>query len=781
MTDEELKAEIKAAQKELIIDENEPKSALQKYQEMGYTNKVADYNDGQIIENPQTLERVFVSPGYITSDTGVIQGILDGISPAETTEAIMQDEFIAENPITARGATILQGVPFVGPYTDEAMDFMFDGSGEAARYGIKAMQDRKPVESTALEIGGAVASLPALIAATPAAVTNYIAGGASLLKKMGRAALSGTFFGTVEGGVSGYGREEGEKRLEGAGTGAGIGALTGGVTAAAFPAASSVIRAAWTNIKGRSVKEIANTLGISTDAAKVIRIALENDDLETAQIALERAGSSSMLADAGPSAKGLLDVSVTSGGTSPRFVRNVVEERAEKAGGDINTVLDNLLGKPMGLKTTQKGIRIETAADRNSVYKSAYSKPIDYSNPGGKNIQSLLRRLPSSVVKTANDLMKIEGNESFQILAEIAENGNVVFTRLPDVRQLDYITRALNQISDQQNALGKLGGTTPIGRATGGLSKLIRNVLKKEIPEYKIALDTASDAIERMKAVDTGYSILNNATTREEVRDSVSNLSKVQLTEARQGLRSAIDDALAKVNAVASDSNIEIREFQKLANNLRSRASREKMEILLGKKNASNLYKKLDEAVVTLELRAAISRNSATQQRTVINQKTDEITSPSFLDILMSGEPLNASRRLAQVISGNTPEAKTLRKMGIYDEIAGVLVSLRGKDAQNALKLVRRAMNGEALSEQQAQTISKVLSTSAAISLYSIGTSEISGEVVPLINGDESNSTIEVETESDDTIEQIKKALENLTENITPSAKEKILDAANVN
>ena len=73
MTDEELKAEIKAAQKELIIDENEPKSALQKYQEMGYTNKVADYNDGQIIENPQTLERVFVSPGYITSDNGLFK------------------------------------------------------------------------------------------------------------------------------------------------------------------------------------------------------------------------------------------------------------------------------------------------------------------------------------------------------------------------------------------------------------------------------------------------------------------------------------------------------------------------------------------------------------------------------------------------------------------------------------------------------------------------------------------------------------------------------------
>jgi len=148
------------------------------------------------------------------------------------------------------------------------------------------------------------------------------------------------------------------------------------------------------------------------------------------------------------------------------------------------------------------------------------------------------------------------------------------------------------------------------------------------------------------------------------------------------------------------------------------------MEILLGKTDADFLYKELDEAVVTLELRAAIARNSATQQRTAITGKVDDITEPNFIDKLLMGEPLNAGKRIAQVISGNTPESRAIRKMGIYDEIAGVLVNLRGKEAQNALRLIKKAMDGDALTDQMADRIAKVLTTPAAIAIYSAGTSE---------------------------------------------------------
>ena len=770
---------LEAAQANIVVDDEvPPATAMQQYQEMGFTNVVADYNDGQIIENPDTSERVFVSPGYITSDAGIIEGIMKGISPDKTQTARNQDAFIEENPIASRAAAALQGIPFVGPYTDEAVGLFSENAADAMRYSAKAIEDRKPGQSMALQTGGALAATPAILAASTfaplAAVTNYVARGATLLRQMGRAALAGTVFGALEGGVSGFGRGEGEGRFDTAKSDALMGGSVGGVTAGAFPAASTAISSAWANIKGRSVRDISNKLGISIPAAKVIRVALENDDLGAAQTALERAGSSSMLADAGPAVQGLLDVSVTSGGKSPRFVREAVEERAEKAGGDMTTVLDDVLGIPEGAATTQRNIRIETAADRNQVYGEAYSKPIDYSGSSGKSIQNFLTRIPSSAVKAANDLMKLEGNESLQILAEIAENGKVTFTRLPDVRQLDYITRALNQVADQQNATGKLGGTTPVGRATQNLSKSIRNALRKEVPEYGTALDTAAETIQRIEAVEAGYSILNSSTTREAVRDAVSGLSPVQLKEARQGLRSSIDDTLARVNAVASDANIEIREFQKLANNLRSRASREKMEILLGETDANSLYKKLDEAVVTLELRAAISRNSATQQRMAITGKVDDITAPSILDTVMSGEPLNAGKRIVQVISGNTPESRSLRQMGIYDEIAGVLVNLRGKEAQNALRLVRKAMDGDALTEQMAERIAKVLATPAAVATYSIGTSDVDDVVVPLMDGTQTTSvdTDPVSLDDADQTNALIEALKNL-----PEVKTKIINA----
>ena len=723
--DEALKAldtDQSSTEKEIVSDDN--KSALQQYADMGFTILVADYNDGKIMEDPDTSERVFVSPSYITSDPVVIENMIQGISPAETQTATMQDQFIEDNPIASRGATALQGIPLIGSYTDDAVGLFSEDAAEAMRYATKAMEDRKLGQALALQAGGALAATPAIIASTPAFVTNFVGSGVTLLKQMGRAALAGTLFGTVEGAVSGFGRGEGDERLDTAKSDALMGGGIGGVTAGAFPAAASIISSAWSNIKGRSVKDIANKLGISIPSAKVIRVALENDDLPAAQAALDRAGSSSMLADAGPSTAGLLDVSVTSGGKSPRFVREAVEERAEKAGGDMTDVLDDLLGMPEGVTTTQRNIRLETAADRTNLYGDAYSKAIDYSGSNGKSIQNFLKRVPSSAINAANALMKLEGNESLQILAEIAENGKVTFTRLPDVRQLDYITRGLRETADQQNATGKLGGTTAIGRATQNLSKSIRNALRKEVPEYGTALDKAADTIQRIEAVEVGSSVLNKNVTREEARDAISNLSPVQLKEAKIGLRSSIDDTLAKVNAVASDANIEIREFKKLTDNLRSRTSREKMEILLGKTDADFLYKELDEAVVTLELRAAIARNSATQQRTAITGKVDDITEPNFIDKLLMGEPLNAGKRIAQVISGNTPESRAIRKMGIYDEIAGVLVNLRGKEAQNALRLIKKAMDGDALTDQMADRIAKVLTTPAAIAIYSAGTSE---------------------------------------------------------
>ena len=704
-------------------------SAVQQYQEMGFTNFIAEYNDGQILENPQTGERVFVSPGYNITNPETISNMMQGISPAKTGSAQIQEQIIEQYPVASRGATALQGVPFIGSYTDEAVGMFNPQAGEAMRQSVEAVRSQRPGQATALEIGGAIAATPALIAAAPAAIAPFVTGATSLGGKMLRGAIVGAGAGTLEGTVSGYGRGEGEDRLREAGAGAELGASLGFVTGGLLPGASAAIRAGWENIKGRSVGQIAQTLRISTDAAKVVRTALENDDLVAAAAALDRAGSSSMLADAGPATQRLLDVSVTSGGAAPKVAGEAVTARAEQAGARMTTVLDDLLGAPEGIATAQRGIRQGTQEARNRAYRVAYAQPINYSRGRGRYLETLLKRVPQSAINRANELMGLEGVKSAQILAQVAENGAVSFKTLPDVRQLDYITRAMGDVAEQQNALGKLGGTTQLGRATANLQRDIRKVLKAEVPQYGAALDVAADAISRVKATEAGADIINKPNmTMEAVKDFFRGTSKAERNAAKAGLRSALDEKLARVKAVATDQNIDIREFRILAQDFSSRSMMNKLNTLLGEKEANILMKELDENITSLQLRAVIARNSATAQRIATKSAVEDITSPNALQMLV-GEgpdagPVNATKRLVAVITGTTKEARALRQMGMYDEIANTLVSLRGSQAKLALGLVEKAMAGDALNETQARIIARALTTPAAMATYGFGTAE---------------------------------------------------------
>jgi hypothetical protein len=145
----------------------------------------------------------------------------------------------------------------------------------------------------------------------------------------------------------------------------------------------------------------------------------------------------------------------------------------------MNQVLDDTLGASEGTAALRRSIREETELPRAATYRQAYDQPINYAGRRGRHLESLMRRVPQSAINEANALMRLEGVQSAQILADIADDGSISFVRMPDVRQLDYITRALGDIADTQNAAGGvLGGTTQLGRATGNLSRDIRSTLR---------------------------------------------------------------------------------------------------------------------------------------------------------------------------------------------------------------------------------------------------------------------------------------------------------------
>jgi hypothetical protein len=674
---------------------------------------------GRIYSMPDG-SRAFASPGYSTTDPAEINRLIEGATPEQLVRSSISEQIIRERPVASRVATAAQGIPFVGSYTDELAAAISPEAVDRTRRAVEAVREERPGQAVGLEIAGAVAALPAIIAATPTAIPAYVAGATSLAGKAYRAGTVAAPGGVIEGGISGFGRGEGESRTEEAKTGAQFGLLAAPISAA-MPVAGAGIEQvvlAFQALRGRGTTEIARRLGISNDAAKVVKTALQNDDFAAAQLALQRAGSTSMLADAGPATQQLLDVSIASGGRAPRVAGEALEGRLIESGERMTQVLDNVLGSPEGTNALRSAIREETALPRQATYRAAYAQPIDYSGRRGRHLENLMRRVPQSAISQANNLMRIEGFQSQQILADIAEDGSVTFTRLPDVRQLDYITRALGDVASAQNAQGVLGGTTQLGRATENLSRDIRRTLRNEVPEYGVALDTAADAISRSKAVGLGESIFAPSTTREVLRDGLRGASKAEREAAKAGFRSAFDERLANVRAVASDPNTDIREFQQVANQLRSRAMRDNMETLLGAADANRLYKELDEQVVALELRAAVARNSGTARRQAIQGQVQDLTTPGILETFFSGEPLNAAKAVVAAITGNTTEARALRQIGIYDEIAQVLVTQRGPQAQNALRLVERAMAGDALNQVQAGMIARAITRPAAMAAY---------------------------------------------------------------
>jgi hypothetical protein len=672
---------------------------------------------GRIYQMPDG-SRAFASAGYATTDPAEIDRLIEGATPEQLVRTSISEQILRERPVASRVATAAQGVPFIGTYTDELGG---PEAGERARRAVEAVREERPGQALGLEIAGTVAALPLIAAVTPAAVPAYVTGATSLAGKALRAGAVATPAGVIEGGISGFGRGEGDGRTEEAITGAQFGLLAGPISAAMPVAGAGVeqVVLAFQRLKGRGIPEIGRRLGISNDAAKVVKTALQNDDFAAAQAALQRAGSTSMLADAGPATQQLLDTSITAGGTAPRIAREAVDARTVESGARMTQVLDGVLGTPEGTNALRRSIREETARPREASYRNAYSKFIDYNGRRGRHLENLMGRVPQSAIDEANKLMRIEGVKSQEILVDIADNGLVTFSRLPDVRQLDYITRALGGVAKVENAKGGvLGGTTPLGNAIANLSRDIRRTLRNEVPEYGVALDTAADAINRSDAVELGASIFNPSTTREVLRDGLKGASKAEQEAARAGFRSAFDERLANVQAAASNPNTDIREFQKMANELRSRAMRENMEVLLGKPAADNLYKQLDEQVVVLELRAAVTRNSSTARRQATMGQVDDLTRPTILETLFSGEPINATKKLISAITGNSEEARALRKMGIYDEVAKVLVTQRGPEAQRALRLVERAMAGDALNQVQASIIARAITRPAAMAAY---------------------------------------------------------------
>ena len=596
--------------------------------------------------------------------------------------------------------TAARGVPIIGGALDEAnaglSSLMGGNYSEALDY--QRARDRRADKvpgSTAVQLAGGVAGTMAGMSAlgVPLGVGSKI--------PLAQRALFGAAVGAPVGAADMFARGEGgvENRAMNAAAGGAIGAATG----AAAPVVGSVVGAGAQRLADYLTSDAAIArLGINRQTANVLLRQLGIDDTLTGagSLRIAAAGPNSMVADAGPAASNLLDTALQRSGPGATAARQAIEQRATNANLGFENTLNQTLGAPLGVETRQAAIRTGSAAARGAAYDAAYARPIDYASQTGQDLQSLFKRIPGEAWGYANKLMKLAGDKSKQIAVDVADDGSVTLKTLPDVRQLDYVKRALDAAATSGEGQGALGGQTAMGRAFQNLSGDLRNTLKQAVPEYGQALDTAADPISRVKATEFGSDLLSPKVTREQVATKMANMGGAERRSAMSGLRDAIDEITANVRSVASDPNMDARQLRAGLDRLSSDAVRQKIAYVIGQAKADQFFRQVGQLSKAMELRASVTRGSQTFARASADAQVQAQTRPGALGLLLEGRPVQALQKGIQHVTGRTPEQVLAQQDQIYGQIADALTRVRGPQAQQFLRNLQAAINARSASNR---------------------------------------------------------------------------------
>jgi DNA-binding NarL/FixJ family response regulator len=273
--------------------------------------------------------------------------------------------------------------------------------------------------------------------------------------------------------------------------------------------------------------------------------------------------------------------------------------------------------------------------------------------------------------------------------------------------------QALDDIARGTDGTGTFGRQNAYGGSIERLRSQISQNLRAAVPEFGAAQDIAADTARELSATELGRSLFS--TPREDVARALATATPAERRAAEQGLRSYIDDVTARITRTITDDNMDAREGIKILRDMSSRQNQTNLRILLGQDRADELLAEIDRSATAFELRSAIAENSRTAVRQSIQGSVDQRTQGGIVQTLMSGEPVNASKRLVQALTGETAEAVELRRMGLYEEIARALTESRGDRARTALRFIQLAMAGQPISARQAELVAAALSGTAVL------------------------------------------------------------------
>jgi len=383
---------------------------------------------------------------------------------------------------------------------------------EQARADIDAQIEQRPIESTALQMGGGIAG------GLAGAATR---GGKAIISSIGKSRLPGKVIksggvGATTGAISGAGGAEGglEERIEGAKEGAGVGGAVGG----AIPVVGEVAKQAVAGL--RRTGELAK--GRTADV--VVTDILNNQNLDEIRKTVADGNAISSLVDvSGDEARGLLrSVAKKTGGTK-NLVTDFLENRSEEAGVRINNLLSKKVSNVdnyfQNLDDLAKARQVASAP----LYKQAIQK--------GKSLKETKRL--NTLLQDPRIVSAIEeGKKTFGVPLEAKRNS---------VAALDGAKKALD---DDIGALQREGRT----QAAATLSTLKNDLISQvdaQVPEYKKARKVFSGFKSVEAAQEKGVTFLRM--DPEEIARDIKGMTPSEHDAFLIGVRRALKNTVDRV------------------------------------------------------------------------------------------------------------------------------------------------------------------------------------------------------------------------------------------
>lgn len=581
-----------------------------------------------------------------------------------------------------------KGVPILGGSLDElnaATSSLFGTDyNEALEYNRARDRYREtlnPETSTAMQLAGGVAGT--LAGARGLGIGGF---GINSARPLAQRALAGLGIGVPVGAVDAFTRGEGG--AENRGGNAAIGGILGGITGIAAPIVGQGLASGYqalANSLSRNAS-IRNLGGLSKQVFDEIVDRFSPDELGARGAARIRTGGpDAMVADAGPNAAGMLDATIQKGGPGAQLATTAIEQRARNANQALRGSLDQTFGQPAGVTARQTAIRQGSAPARTQAYDAAYNTPINYNTPEGRQIAALWARVRPNRRAQANALLEEGGHPP------IADGA------LPDVRQIDYVTRALNDVAQSGEGQGALGGINAVGRSAQELATELRNATRAAVPEYDTALNTAADPIRRSQAVRLGARLLDKQFTRADLTEELQGMTGPERDAALGGLRDRLDEIAVNVRGMASDPNVDARQLNEMVRGLTSEANRQKITMILGNPQAAmRFFRQVGQAARAAELRAAVATNSRTATRQETIRGMDERLRPGVVGTAMEGDIPGATKKAIAVATGSTPRQSRLRNNEQWLQLARALTERRGRAAELFLRQLDAAARSRA-------------------------------------------------------------------------------------